>query len=197
MECNWKEEFDESYEVPEIISEALLDQSWHNNICPSFSNDDDEITLWCEHPDFDQREMQEDYRYSVSVWYDDGRILWTGNDPKEALQAYEFHASEYRRDKKIALEFIRLLIEEIGTDNFFEMLNRNRFEMDSGVCHSHDFCDANMVMDQAFTNVMGRETDVCDGINDANDTQIWNRAWDMAKYHLFYEEEQRMKDKKE
>lgn len=44
-------------------------------------------------------------------------------------------------------------------------------------CASHDFCDANMPMAEAFEEVLGREIDM----NSNNDTAIWNKAWELAK----------------
>lgn len=46
-----------------------------------------------------------------------------------------------------------------------------------GACATHDYCDANMVMDAAFHAVLRREPSVeSDG-----DMDLWNSAWNLAK----------------
>jgi hypothetical protein len=62
----WKKQFGEGYAIPEPITQAveaglLIDESWHNDMCPSFSNkptatDKCQIRIWVEHPDPSQRE---------------------------------------------------------------------------------------------------------------------------------------------
>lgn len=86
MQGKWKEEFNEDYAVPEIISNNLTDVSWHNNTSPSFSDDGDETTLWCEHPDRNKREMQNNYRFYITN--NDCEVLWRGDDASQALVQY-------------------------------------------------------------------------------------------------------------
>ncbi len=57
---------------------------------------------------------------------------------------------------------------------------RNAAEKDRGICHSHDFVDANMAMSEAFEELFGREPDTS-----GPDTDIWNAAWDLAKSREF------------
>jgi hypothetical protein len=55
----------------------------------------------------------------------------------------------------------------------------------TNICHSHDFTDANEVMDAAFKKVTGASA--CDsggeGIGPMSDEAValWNAAWTMAK----------------
>lgn len=81
---------------------------------------------------------------------------------------------------ELAKDFSRRLIEEIGRDKVAEANERNK-TYDDGACASHDFCDANMVMDAAFTAVVGRET----GDSEA-DMKMWAAAWDMAVDNGFW-----------
>lgn len=46
-----------------------------------------------------------------------------------------------------------------------------------GCCASHDFCDANVYMDEAFTKVMDREMD----LQSDEDMSLINSAWSLAK----------------
>lgn len=52
---------------------------------------------------------------------------------------------------------------------------------DSNVCASHDHCDANMPMSEAFAEVMGREID----LQNQDEIALWNEAWRIAKAEGF------------
>lgn len=72
-------------------------------------------------------------------------------------------------------------------ENLVEILKRNKEEPSDAICHSHDFCDANVVMDEAGKSV---GIELCP--NEVNGeiigilhteayTDIWNEAWSLAK----------------
>lgn len=50
---------------------------------------------------------------------------------------------------QLAARFKKFLIDEIGPEKYAETIELNRQETDKNICHSHDFCDANMVMLEA------------------------------------------------
>jgi hypothetical protein len=79
---------------------------------------------------------------------------------------------------RLADEFRREMAADFPNATLAEIDKRNAAETDPGVCHSHDFCDANMVMDSAFTKIVGHELDP-DGESEA-DHDIWSRAWAIA-----------------
>lgn len=58
------------------------------------------------------------------------------------------------QDEQLAMalgqRFATKLREAIGAKNFRAMQKRNAKETSQGICHSHDFCDANMVMLEAM-----------------------------------------------
>lgn len=60
---------------------------------------------------------------------------------------------------KLANEFSRLLTEQLGEEIIagINWLNETGPEH---ICASHNFCDANEVMYEAFQNVFGEEADV-------------------------------------
>lgn len=62
----------------------------------------------------------------------------------------ERYGRHHENVKRIALQFTRLLHVEIGTTRMDTVVALNREETSRDVCHSHDFCDANMVMHAAF-----------------------------------------------
>lgn len=85
--------------------------------------------------------------------------------------------SEHQRDR-LAHEFTRILRDEwLGAHNWAEMVKANAAETEIGICHSHDYCDANMAMLEAFKIVHGRECET----NDDADALLWTDAWNEAK----------------
>lgn len=81
------------------------------------------------------------------------------------------------RPANVAREFCRVLYRWIGAEKVAEAAQRNAAEKLAGVCHTHDFCDANMAMAEAFKRVAGHEC-VPDSQDDAD---LWNASWNMAK----------------
>ena len=76
---------------------------------------------------------------------------------------------------QLAERFLVRLTEELGETTYREACVRNAQEPTPGICHSHDFCDANMVMLAAFQDV---GLDVPDA--DSDDQTLWNASWEMA-----------------
>jgi hypothetical protein len=92
----------------------------------------------------------------------------------------------FKTAKMVARKFSQLLRKEMQADLDIA-IKRNRAERDHGVCHTHDFCDANMVMDAAM-RACGIDPDKAkdeDGEPiepfDAEFTALWNEAWNIAK----------------
>ncbi len=93
----WKQEFGEEFAVPETIAAEMIDQSWHNDACPSFTMmypTDVVPTLYVNHPDPAKREGF-DERYCVTVNGDD--VLVT-DDVSEAVTWIKFHTQHYGHD---------------------------------------------------------------------------------------------------
>lgn len=76
----------------------------------------------------------------------------------------------------LACAFGEELRKELSAQQIAEVIKRNEAEPDKGVCHSHDFCDANVVMAQAFAQFGCAEPDVGDDAVVA----VWNAAWEIA-----------------
>lgn len=59
-----------------------------------------------------------------------------------------------------------------------EVVARNNgvYADEPDICASHDFCDANMAMDSAFKEILGRSPDV----GDEADADLWGEAWSIA-----------------
>jgi len=76
----------------------------------------------------------------------------------------------------IAARFVSLLRAMLTPQQFAEMQNLNAVA-DAGICHSHDYCDANMVMAAAFAQIVGRESNL------ESDNSLWSAAWVYAMTH--------------
>ena len=83
---------------------------------------------------------------------------------------------------RLAKTFSRLLLEEVGEEALRTIIALNARYYDEASCHSHDFCDANVVMESA-ARVAGifREED-----EESADLTLWEAAWDLAKANEFY-----------
>lgn len=84
----------------------------------------------------------------------------------------------------LASRFSNELCSTLSAEQMQTVVNRNLQALAAGYadeCHSHDFCDANEVMDSAFQAVAGREMDLQ---SDA-DCAAWGKAWRMAKKSAF------------
>lgn len=77
--------------------------------------------------------------------------------------------------------FIRLMCEELTPHEMDLVRELNREETSRAVCHTHDFCDANMVMDAAVRD-LGFEAlvDRDDYGDDERFCETWNAAWSRA-----------------
>ena len=86
--------------------------------------------------------------------------------------------------RKVAKLFCARVKEEIGAENLSKAVALNRTEKDANVCHTHDFCDTNMVMEAACDEAgIPGWADGEDGVR----TAIWNEAWTLAKSAEFDE----------
>lgn len=85
--------------------------------------------------------------------------------------------------RRLSCKFSELLAEVVTRydGSIEEVVRRNRDEAEPGICHSHDFCDANVVMEMAFVQTLSREPD----LSSDRDTKLWNDAWNEAKRNGF------------
>jgi len=95
----------------------------------------------------------------------------------------------------LAKAFCDVVTRSLSSDELLQVIEWNRAEKDPLVCHTHDYCDANMLMDEAFTEAFGcsplddgQRDPKDDGMTLANVT-LWNAAWNLAKGANFKSEE--------
>lgn len=80
----------------------------------------------------------------------------------------------------LAADFAHHLYDYLLPHEMAEVVRRNAQETDPGVCHSHDFCDANVAMLDALDD----QNIEFDG-NDAAQCAAINAAWNTAKDAAF------------
>jgi hypothetical protein len=86
----------------------------------------------------------------------------------------------------LAVEFSRVLRVWLSPEDIAEVNRENTEETDPNICHSHDYCDANMAMDEAAINLgLARVADLVDGPAQQKVMDVWNSAWTLAKQSQF------------
>jgi hypothetical protein len=82
----------------------------------------------------------------------------------------------------LALEFSQGLHAYLTPVQMSEVVERNRNEEDNSVCHSHDFCDANVVLYDVFKKY-GIDVATQRGLSKWAD--LWACAWALARAREF------------
>ena len=83
----------------------------------------------------------------------------------------------------LASEFSQSLCLLLTSEQMNEIRVRNVAESHPGICHTHDFCDANVVLHEIFLS---------HGIDPADEGGVdkwgplWNAAWNLAKASEFH-----------
>ena len=83
----------------------------------------------------------------------------------------------------IGWEFSSLLRRDLGRDVMIEIVGKNGTKEYAGnICATHDYCDANVVMAEAFNNLCGRVIE----LERVEDMRLWSEAWGYAKANNFF-----------
>lgn len=82
----------------------------------------------------------------------------------------------------LALEFSRGLLACLGPETMRVVVERNRMETSQSCCHTHDFCDANMVLYEVFLR-HGMDPATEEGME--RHGALWDQAWNLAKSQEF------------
>jgi len=78
---------------------------------------------------------------------------------------------------ELGAAFVWTLRDWLTIPDWKEMLRLNATAA-KGVCHSHDYCDANMAMIEAYADLLGAAPD---GVDLSDDVQtLFNDAWTWA-----------------
>jgi hypothetical protein len=96
---DWRKEFGDDYDVPHEVTARFIDQSWHNDISPSFAHREvpvDErrdLRLWVEHPDPARREFPHGCRF---VLVDGEDVVLETDDLMAALDGFDAYVVKTR-----------------------------------------------------------------------------------------------------
>lgn len=94
-----------------------------------------------------------------------------------------FTESQWRASiAKLATEFAVELTKTLTVAEAFTVAEAQGKETDATVCHLHDVCDANMIMEAAFIRVFHDEPDLSD---EDLDVALWNAAWPIGRQAFF------------
>ena len=174
-------------DIPAFVQgPGWADRSWRNEAAPFFVHEISGLAVWVNRVDPLARPIEMQDRFSVArmqrdpaigwVWGADIELLYAGDSEREALAVL------------IGEHFPELVRGYVGEARFAEMQRRNIAHPGDGVCSSHDFCDANVFMAEAFESIASREpvTSYETGETEREaqseeDCALWNLAWSYAK----------------
>lgn len=114
----------------------------------------------------------------------DGEIVVLEEDTREADPALDAQTRRFLLVGQIADGFRSVLRSWLSESDLLEVDRRNKAEKSDSVCHTHDFCDSNMAMLEAFEKVTGRPLFV-DGVIPDENSDLFNDAWEVAKVDGF------------
>lgn len=88
----------------------------------------------------------------------------------------------------VARAFCSELLRAIGPIDLSEAAKLNAADEDKNCCHTHDYCDSNVCMDEAFKRTSGfssmdfeGDKIISGGCMSEAAMNVWNQAWTMAK----------------
>lgn len=166
-----------SASLPAVLQgDGWTDHSWHNDAMPFFVHDASGVGVWVNYPGSD---LPHDPQFMAVAmeWGGDngwqhsvgGDLDLFGTDAESVLVA---SLPAFTNSRGIAHAFA-LVIEAMPE---IDEIRARNVSAGPGVCASHDFCDANMPMADAFESIMGRPVDPA---ND-DDAALWSAAWNVA-----------------
>jgi len=125
------------------IPAGWTEMSWRNETAPSFGPCvgpmGEAAQIWIDYEQPAKREIPESERFTFCRRDAIGEltVVYTGNDYGEVLRHVAIEV--------LACDFAHWLAQQLEPAEWREMRIRNR-NVEAGVCASHDFLDANMVM---------------------------------------------------
>lgn len=174
-------------DLPAPFPKGFEDISWHNDACPQFWAEGLRLSLWIDYADAALSEFP-DLRASGDL----GRfsIMRTEADTAAPAPGVPILQSDEWRDVLAVVigEKFAALLKAYATPEQWAVMrleNAGGGVYAQGCCASHNFCDANMPMDEAFSEVMGHSPRIDETEHGAEasaaDCALWGKAWDHAK----------------
>lgn len=192
----YKDEFpDYESDIPPVFLAAPWeDASWHNDACPSFAltlADRRGVHVYVGEADPAKREVPGSPRFTAFVTDAEGAIIdrVEGLDSDDLNAVLDYATAQGPDAASIAKTFADMLLDDLGQFKFAEMRRRNRAQADPQICHSHDFCDANVLMEAALAQhgiaLFNEEYgDISDAV-----MRLWGEAWNIASARYLTEAE--------
>jgi hypothetical protein len=173
----YREEFP-SFPAAEMVAIPAVweDISWAADACPSFKTPNG-FVVYTDRLKAEDREHPDTERFSAYTCDETG-----ARDGRDELHTDDWNAL---LAFVLGAAFVAVLKDWLTADDFAEMQEVNAtpdFTAPNGPCASHNYCDANMAMSEAFEVALGREPDVFDQDDGAEgpDVTLWNAAWNLA-----------------
>jgi hypothetical protein len=162
-------DFDQSTLPP--LPAGVVETSWRNDHCPSFRLPSG-LHLFVDYLEPSIREFPGSWRLCAKALNANGESEDCFSVEADYRALYQWAEDAF--PVILARAFDAHLRAAVGPANYEEIIRRNRNPSRyEGVCASHDFCDANVCMIEAFEEITGEE---CDGGQDWV-LDAWNAAW--------------------
>lgn len=104
-------------------------------------------------------------------------------DDLDQVSADAFDSARNVEVELLAKEFSEALKLQLTSDEMREVLYRNRSETDPRICHTHDFCDPNVVLHEVFSRY---GMDIADEGGRDRWGALWDDVWSKAKSAEFW-----------
>lgn len=170
-------------DMPPIPS-TWQDISWHNDAMPCLQPTP-LLSVWIDSVDPDLSDFADSRRDGTMKRFQVARMVPDAEfGPQHSSEASdflgEFDAWQDVLAVLIGTTFADSLRDTLSEAEFASVRARNATPAyPAGTCASHDYCDANMPMSEAFERVMGRSVFTGDEVTEA-DCALWGRAWEFA-----------------
>lgn len=175
-------------DLPALPS-GFTDTSWCNDVCPSFWWPALGVAVYVDYSDLTLREFQgaeAGKRFGLfATGPDGGRATAAGDNSDLVVNSDDWaDVLAVLNVRRLAVEFARQLGDDLTHNEFLEMRRLNATpEYAEGICASHNYCDANQSMLDAFAETYGHEAEISmtpEG-DYADDYQTMGVAWDYAR----------------
>ncbi len=191
-------EFPDFADMPTDLPAGLVDRSWRQDVCPSFTIWEQEtgfrygqLVLWIDHANPAQREVETGKRFLITLLAEDGRDepidLLKSDDWQETRKAVEFLRKNINDIQTLAKYFAAIIRAEYTKEELETVNRRNRdpgYTDYMSACATHDFRDSNAYIYGAYCALYFKEPD----LSSEDDCQRMNHAWTLAKETGFFPE---------
>lgn len=153
------------------------DASWNNDECDRIEVCNLIVSIGKD------KNLYPEFSENILMRNDEDNTTITAGTFSEIIEAIKTRVNtsfEINDITVLAREFSKRLAECIGTNKLYLANYLNEHETDKDVCHTHDFCDANVVMLETF-----EANNIDLAIGEAFYT-LAGKVWDCAKLNSFF-----------